>query len=257
MANNCPPVAGFAFFDFDKTLIADDIGPLYGWYLFQRHERTMEEDGVGKRERLATRAKYASFLAWVGLQTGLYKARAMRRSQIIRAAYKGLKGVPVDHYFEKLDPFVDERIPDLIYPDLLKEIKEHQAAGRPCIIITTGLTEVVRRCLRHFPPGIEVIGCDMRVKDGRLTGEVDGPLYGADKANILRAYCLARGVDPADCWAYSDHYSDKHMLEAVGHGVCVNPRSRLLELATLRGWRVIRPTTAGQQTEGPDVVAPT
>ncbi len=255
MASDCPPSPGFAFFDFDKTLIADDVGPLYGWYLFQRNQRKMDEDGTGKRERALIMTKYASYLAWLGVQTALYKARALRRSQIIRAAYKGLKGVPVEHYFGELDHFVDERIPDLIYAQLVDEIKEHQAAGRKCIIITTGLTEVVRRCLRHFPAGIEVIGCEMRVKNGRLTGEVDGPLYGADKANILRAYCLARGVDPATCWAYSDHYSDKHMLEAVGHAVCVNPRSRLLELATANDWRVIRPQTDGQQAQGPDAIA--
>ena len=65
--------------------------------------------------------------------------------------------------------------------------------------------------------------------------------FGVDKANILKAYARAVGVDPRDCWAYSDHWSDKHMLEAVGHAVAVNPRGRLLSMARRRGWEILTP----------------
>ena len=99
----------------------------------------------------------------------------------------------------------------------------------------------MRRALRHFPAGMQVIGCRMLVRKGRLSGKVVGPLFGVDKANILDAYCRALGVDPRACWAYSDHWSDKQMLEAVGHGVAVNPKGRFRRLALRNGWTVLEP----------------
>ncbi|MGB0653049.1 MAG: HAD family hydrolase [Thermoplasmatota archaeon] len=240
---------GLAFFDFDKTLIADDIGPLYGWYLFRQEMARLGDghggEGEGRARRRARKAgyiaRYTAFLSWMGLASGLYKARALRRSQIVRGAYKGLKGLPVEEYLASMDPFLDDRLEGLVYPEMVEEIRDHQAAGRTCIIITTGQQKLVERCLEAFPPGIELIGCHLEEQDGKLTGRVDGPLYGADKANILRTYAKAHGIDLADCWAYSDHYSDYHMLEAVGHAVCVNPRGRLLKMAQERGWRIMEP----------------
>jgi phosphoserine phosphatase len=81
----------------------------------------------------------------------------------------------------------------------------------------------------------------MMERNGRLTGDVLGPLFGVDKANILDAYARALGISPQDCWAYSDHWSDKHMLEAVGHPVAVHPRIRLQRLAVRNGWEIQRP----------------
>ncbi|MCA1819966.1 MAG: HAD hydrolase family protein, partial [Halobacteriales archaeon] len=85
-----------------------------------------------------------------------------------------------------------------------------------------------------------LIGCRLREREGRLTGRVVGPLFGVDKANILDAYARALGVPSQECWAYSDHWSDKHMLEAVGHPVAVNPRPRLARLARKSGWTILR-----------------
>ncbi len=235
--------AGAAFFDFDKTLISTDVGPAFGMYLFKRKQNWIEEvsrNGVTAwfRNRV-TDVRYAGFMTGMLVATGAYRVGLLRRSTLTRLAYRGLRGVPIDVFRGEMDRFVDLRVPDLVFPAVVAEIERHQAAGRPVVIITTGLEELVQRCLRHFPPGIETIGCRMHLKDGRMTGRVDGPLYGADKANIVRAYCLAAGTDLADCHAYTDHYSDYHMLAEVGHGYCVNPRGRLRKLARRRGWTVI------------------
>ncbi len=238
---------GIAFLDFDHTVIHGDIGPMYGTYLVDdRYRRVKEERGrkAAARDQMKVMARYTPYLLSLGLQAGMYKARAWRRSSLVRTGYKALKGVPASDYYGMMDDFVNERVPAIIYDEVKVAMQKHLDAGRDVVIITTGVEELVRRCLKFLPPGVEVIGCKLHEKKGKLTGKVTGPLYGADKANIIDAYAHAADVDLANCWAYTDHYSDFHMLDAVGHGVCVNPRKRLTKLAEARGWEIIRPTVA-------------
>jgi HAD superfamily hydrolase (TIGR01490 family) len=228
--------AGVAFFDFDNTLIRGDAGPLFGRSLIRA--RLHERSRLG---RMSLRARYLPYILWMALQAVLYELRARRRSSLVRSAYRGLKGVPVAEFDGLLADFVDAEIPQRIYPELRAEAERHLAAGRRCVIVTTGMEPLVRRALRHLPDGMEVIGCRMLHRDGKLTGRVVGPLFGVDKANILDAYARALGVATADCWAYSDHLSDRQMLEAVGHGVTVNPKGRFRRLARRNGWQVLEP----------------
>lgn len=228
------PPPGVAFFDFDNTLIHGDAGPLFGRSLFSR--RMLSRGRVG---RAGLRARYVPYLTWMALQAGLYKVNARRRSSLVRSAYRGLKGIKVAEFEPLLTAFVDAEIPRLVYPEMRRIVAEHQAAGRRCVVITTGMETLVKGAVRHVGPDIEVIGCRLLDKRGKLTGRVLGPLFGVDKANILGAYCRALGVDPKACWAYSDHYSDKQMLEAVGHGVAVNPKGTFRTLAQRVGWQVL------------------
>lgn len=232
--------AGAAFFDFDNTLIHGDAGPAFGAWLYRVRRHEIKEGDRRAWNQAKLWAKYAPFVTWMGMQAGLYKVGARRRSGLVRSAYKGLKGIPSDLFYAEMDAFVDEEIPPRIYPRMVVEIERHQQEGRRCVVVTTGSEHLVARALRHFPDGVEVIGCRLEERRGRLTGKVDGPLYGADKQNIIRAYCRAGGLPLSACWAYSDHYSDYHMLETVGRAVCVNPRGRLERLAKARGWTVLR-----------------
>jgi HAD superfamily hydrolase (TIGR01490 family) len=226
--------AGIAFFDFDNTILHGDAGPLFGRSLVsgQLHERRFWS-------RVRLRLRYAPYITWMAVQAGLYGMRLRKRSSLVRSAYLGLRGVPAAEYDARIDAFVDAEIPPRIYPEMRRVLQGHLDSGHRCVIITTGMEPLIRRAVRHLPEGIEVIGCRMLTKKGKLTGKVVGPLFGVDKANILDAYCRAIGVSPKECWSYSDHWSDKQMLEAVGHGVAVNPRRRFRRLAERMGWRIL------------------
>lgn len=234
---------GYAFFDFDKTVIHGDAGPQFGAWLFnlrrartrERHRRT-----VAAAKRGAMWLRLVPFVSWMTVQSSLYRVGAVRRSTIVRNAYRGLKGVPVAALDDLMEQFAQEHLQPLVYPAIVREMESHIAAGRRCVIITTGMERLVEKCLPFLPDGVELLGCRLEERRGRLTGRVvSGPLYGADKANILLAFCRVARVDPAECHAYTDHYSDKHMLEAVGHGATVNPRGKLRRLARNRGWRIL------------------
>ena len=225
-----------AFFDFDNTIIHGDAGPLFGRALYGRRRAARKRMG-----RAALFLRHLPYISGMALQAGLYKLHARRRSSLVRSSYKGLRGTGAREFYGAMQDFVDESIAPRIYPEMAARIARHVAEGTPCVIITTGMEPLVERCVRHLPGPVHVIGCNLLERKGRLTGEVEGPLFGVDKANILKAYCKALAVDPADCWAYSDHWSDKHMLEAVGHAVAVNPRGRLLRLARRNGWEILSP----------------
>ncbi len=251
-------MSGLVFLDFDKTIISIDAGPQFGQWMFQRRRHATRRHGKAKGAamRAGMVARLTPYIGWMAVQSALYRARAVRRSTIVRNAYKGLKGVPVGPLEELLAEFVDDYVVPSIYPEVKAEMEEHLRQGRRCIIITTGMRRLVQHCLPHLPSGTDLIGCELEEQDGRLTGGIiSGPLYGADKANIVLAYCQANGVDPADCYAYTDHYSDKHMLEAVGHGVCINPRSRLTSLAQREGWRILRPQDPRERREEESIPA--
>lgn len=233
-ASGAPP--SIAFFDFDNTLIHGDAGPLFGWYLFlwRRHEL---EGHRWKRFRLWSR--YVPFATWMGVQAAFYRLGAVRRSTLVRASYKGLRGVPVRDFYALMEDFAREILVPRLYPGMATVVRDHLAGGRRVVIITTGMEALVRHVLDAIDPRIDLIGCRLRDRNGKLSGHVDGPLFGLDKANILHAYARALGVQAEHCWAYSDHWSDKHMLEAVGHPVAVNARGRLRRRARKAGWVLV------------------
>jgi len=242
-----PSVGAIAFFDFDNTLIDGDAGPLFGWYLFKWRRNEL----LGHRwKRLRLWLRYVPFATWMGVQAVFYRIGAVRRSTIVRAAYKGLAGVEEDRFLGLMQQFARDAIVPRIYPSMRDEVRAHHAAGRRCVVLTTGIEPLVRHVLDHIDPGMELIGCRMQTKPDRrtavpkLTGRVQGPLYGVDKANILDAYARALGVQPANCWSYSDHLSDRQMLEVVGHPVAVNPRGRFARLARRKGWEILEPELA-------------
>ncbi|MES2155105.1 MAG: HAD-IB family phosphatase [bacterium] len=230
------PGNGIAFFDFDNTLIDGDAGPLFGWYLFlwRRHEL---EGHRWKRLRLWLR--YVPFATWMGIEAAFYKLGAVRRSTLVRASYKGLRGVPSKDFYPLMHDFASEILVPRLYPDMAGVVRTHLAAGRRVVVVTTGMEALVRHVIDAIDPRIELIGCRLRERNGKLSGRVDGPLFGLDKANILHAFARAAGQRSGDCWAYSDHWSDKHMLEAVGHPVAVNPRGKFRRRARKAGWQVL------------------
>ena len=84
-----------------------------------------------------------------------------------------------------------------------------------------------------------VIATQMRHADGRYTGEVEFYAYGEGKALRIRQLAVERGYDLADCYAYSDSFTDLPMLEVVGHPHAVNPDRLLRRAAMSRGWPVL------------------
>jgi HAD superfamily hydrolase (TIGR01490 family) len=220
--HTAPRVA--AFFDLDKTVIAKSStlamgGPLYRGGL------------IGRRAVLS--GSYAQFVLV------LHGADARRMDRMRDTITQLCRGWDVEQVREIVDQTLEGLIAPMVHAEAMELIREHQAAGRDVVLVSSSGAEVVE------PIG-ELLGVDhvvatrMAVRDGRYTGEIEFYAYGPHKATAIGELAAERGYDLAECYAYSDSITDLPMLEAVGHPSTVNPDRALARVAAERGWPVLR-----------------
>jgi HAD superfamily hydrolase (TIGR01490 family) len=102
------------------------------------------------------------------------------------------------------------------------------------------LALVVRLAVRGIAASVAVCATKLEQSEGRWTGRILGDaMFGEAKARAVAQLASCKGFDLAKCYAYGDSWSDRWMLEAVGHAAAVNPSWRLERLARRRGWSVL------------------
>jgi HAD superfamily hydrolase (TIGR01490 family) len=123
-------------------------------------------------------------------------------------------------------------------PEATRQIRRHRAAGHRTILITGAVDLHVKPLSALFD---EVVASSMHTRDGVLTGFLEGPpLVDEARAAWLRKYAQIHGLHLDRSYAYADSYSDRPLLEAVGHPHVVNPDSQLFRYARRRHWVVHR-----------------
>lgn len=133
----------------------------------------------------------------------------------------------------------DDDFAPKLWPETVALAHEHLAQHREVWLVTATpqlVAEVIARRLGFTG----ALGTRVQALDGVFTGELDGHvLHGQEKADAARVLAEVRGVDLAECWAYSDSRNDIPLLESVGRPVVVNPDAALLRHARERGWEVL------------------
>jgi phosphoserine phosphatase len=62
---------------------------------------------------------------------------------------------------------------------------------------------------------------------------------GPNKSRLIANHARDHGHELAECFGYSDSYSDVPMLSVVGRPAVINPDPRLLRLARTYQWPII------------------
>jgi HAD superfamily hydrolase (TIGR01490 family) len=89
-------------------------------------------------------------------------------------------------------------------------------------------------------PRIRVCATELEESGGRWTGEISGEAKCcAAKARAMERIAQEEGIDLRRSYAYGDRWSDRQMLEAVGHAAAVNPSAMLRRLTRRRGWTAL------------------
>ena len=222
-----------AFFDMDKTLIADNSGSIY---MKKRYQ-----DGEVGLVGLA-RGAFAYLRYKMGVFDMLKSTRAMTRD---------LKGRQESEFLAEGRLLCEEAMVPLIYPEAVAAVRSHQERGDLVCIVSGSMGFVVAPLAAHL--GIEFsIFTQLETKDGRLTGEIVEPLcFGEGKVHWIQQLVEDQGIDLARSWFYTDSVTDRPLLERVGHPVAVNPDPRLYRLAVRRGWpiRVFTLDDSGSTTD--------
>jgi phosphoserine phosphatase len=108
------------------------------------------------------------------------------------------------------------------------------------IVLLSGSLQLIVDQLKDRLQAEVLIGTDLEVVDGKLTGRKTGTFaYGRMKPEALFQRIDPEGIDWPGSWALADRLSDLPVLELVGHPVAVHGDRRLRHLALKRGWEII------------------
>lgn len=224
-----------AFFDLDRTLLADSSGLLI--------MEAMKERGLVSDRDIALADVGRRFFkivgeTWLGMQLtkrSLGRIAGWSRKDLREASERSI---------EKLDAAV--------YLEARELIERHKAQGHIVCIATSTGREIVE-------PLADRLGVDRLIateyeedEQGIFTGNMIGKwLWGPDKAEAVREFAKSEGIDLEESYAYSDSYFDRHLLEIVGHPRAVNPDAMLRAYAVRKGW----PVLGFRNREGPPQIA--
>jgi HAD superfamily hydrolase (TIGR01490 family) len=212
-----------ALFDLDHTLIPFDSGSVFTRFLA---ERGALPEGFA--------AQYLDYCHQYA--AGRLDMRAMHRFTV---------GALAVHTPQRLAGWLREfeaLIVPLVPPAALALVREHQAAGHLCALVTATTRIVAAPFGRVL--GLAEVLCTEPAYDarGHCTGEVIGePCFREHKLGHVQAWLARRGLALGDVqrsWFYSDSANDLALLAAVSDPVAVNPDVALAAHAAAAGWPV-------------------
>ncbi len=211
-----------AFFDLDKTVIAKSSTLAFS--------KPFYRGGLVNRRAVLQ----SSFAQFVYLLQGADEDSMDRMRDYLQALCTGW---PVEQVNTIVAETLHELIDPMVYAEAVALFDEHRSDGLDVVIVSSSGEEVVGPIGEML--GVDhVIATRMVVHEGRYTGEIAFYAYGEGKAEAIRELAAERGYDLAQCWAYSDSWTDRPMLEAVGNPVAVNPDKPLRRHAAEQDWRL-------------------
>jgi len=209
-----------AFFDMDKTLIAENSGSLYMRYRYQRGEISGLEllKGVG---------------AYLQYKLGILDIRNWTKTMMVQ--FRGQSEAELE---VEAKAWFEELVAQTIYPEAEELVRKHEADGHVVAIVSGATKFVVRPLAQRL--GIEhLLYTRLEVEDGCFTGRVIEPIcFEEGKIYWLQQFIEEHGIDLAKSWFYTDSITDLPLLDLVGHPVATNPDPLLYRAAVRRRWPV-------------------
>lgn len=216
----CPDSKTAAFFDIDRTLVPG---------------RTMERLFLPFliRKRYCRASDLARYLGYLARNLG------EMQGQLIHANKYHLKDKDARELERLAAECFQRKIRPLVSPAGRRAVEEHRRAGHLVVLVTGTLQPLAEQLRRELGADL-VLAARLAESRGQLCGTLANPRpYGPEKARLVREVARRRGLDLQCCYAYGDHRSDVHLLEAVGNPRAVNPDPALRIAARRRGWPIL------------------
>ncbi|MGH3720822.1 MAG: HAD-IB family hydrolase [Pseudonocardiaceae bacterium] len=212
-----------AVFDLEGTIVNSNVVESYLWARLSTLPRSDWLRELADLARNAPRYLYAE---------------RRDRGELLRAFLRRYAGVRADELRALVTEVLGDALLHRVMPEATRQIRRHRAAGHRTVLITGAVDLHVEPLSVLFD---EVVASRMHTKDGVLTGFLETPpLVDEARAAWLRQYAQGHGLHLDRSYAYADSYSDRPLLEAVGHPHVVNPDSPLFRHARRRRWVVHR-----------------
>ena len=166
-------------------------------------------------------------------------AEMVDRRRFNELLFANYEGISRDRLLILADEAFDTVLKRALYPGARDLVSRCRDEGHEVVLVSGALDFLMERLAKHLG-ATGIIANRLDFKDGYATGKLLRPIVaGPEKARLIREWAGERGIDLADCFAYSDSYSDVPMLSVVGHPCAVNPDLRLAKLALTYDWPVI------------------
>lgn len=216
---------GAAFFDLDKTILATS-----STLALQRP--FIDADLLTRRAAILSLLVHLPYLL-----KGADEERMDAMAESIGNLARGMNARDLEKVVENsLDTVIDP----VCYLGALAQIEHHRAAGRPVVVASASVIEVVRPIAARLGADAVLASIGQTDDSGAYTGQILHYNQAEGKAAACAALAAERGWDLSDSWAYSDSVSDLPLLSSVGHPVAVNPDRGLKRAALEHGWEIMR-----------------
>ncbi len=214
-----------SFFDVDGTLVRTNLLHPTAFYLANQSNPLRAIGGFVRAAAGAPRMALAELVD------------RRRFNELLFAAYEGMSSdrlqILADEVFETV-------VKRALFPGVRDLVQRCNADGHEVVLVSGALDFLMVRLAKYLGAAASIAN-RLEVKDGYATGKLLRPIVaGPEKARLIREWAKTRGHDLADCFAYSDSYSDVPMLSVVGHPCAVNPDLRLTTLARTYDWPILR-----------------
>jgi alcohol-forming fatty acyl-CoA reductase len=210
-----------AVFDLEGTVVASNLVEAYLWARLSALPRSRWGGELGALARSLPR---------------YLRDERRDRGDFIRAFLRRYAGADENELIELADDVLGNALLQRALPEAVRQVRRHRAAGHRTILITGAIDVLVRPLEALFD---EVVASRMHVRDGVLTGHLQQPpMVDEARAAWMARHAASAGLDLAGCYAYGDSYSDRPLLEVVGHPVAVNPDPALYAHARRRRWPI-------------------
>jgi HAD superfamily hydrolase (TIGR01490 family) len=209
-----------AFFDVDKTILAENSGTAYLKTLYERGEIDWKAVVLGLGTYLRYKLNLLDIERWVERNSVEFRGRS--EASLAREAG---------------DLFRNVLLPS-IYPEAEARVRWHLAQGHLVALVSGATKFVLEPLAAHL--GVKHMLCTLlEVTDGVFTGRVIRPIcFGEGKIYWIQQLIERESIDLARSYFYTDSITDLPLLDLVGHPVVVNPDPLLYRRALTRSWPV-------------------
>lgn len=151
----------------------------------------------------------------------------------------GLRGHPEDQLIELGERLFVQQIAGTIRPQARQLVKAHLRARHTVAVSSAATRFQIEPVARDLGIG-DILCTELEAVDGILTGKVRGKmLWGEPKAQAVRRFAKAKGIDLKASYAYANGDEDVAFLASTGHPHAVNPHRGLVDAARSQDWPIL------------------
>ncbi|WP_286238777.1 HAD family hydrolase [Neptuniibacter halophilus] len=208
-------------YDLDDTLLNEDCSRLWIRYL---HDSGQADDSILQEEQRLD---------------ALYRQGKLDMRDYLQMQLQPHIGKTLCEATQGLEQFLDEYIEPHFRPAAVANIRQHQARGDQCIVVSASVAFLVAPIARRL--GIDhAIGIQIETIKEKITGQPDGVIcYREGKITRLQEWLEDREHSLEESWFYSDSQNDLPLLQRVAYPVAVSPDPVLRQHALNRDWPIL------------------